>query len=159
MARGRKSVDSEASSSSTGPDLGALQREMMEIAAESEQLRQREQELVKRKADVEKRMTKALKDLGILHVVTPQEVESGRGKRGRRPGKTGRAARAEGAVKKRASGKRYTPEERKNAVEFVSGKVAAGATISSAIDEFNKSYKPRGKMPMNYQSLLRWREE
>lgn len=144
---------STTSESTSTPDLGALHQELLH-------LREQEKALVQRKAEVEKQLRSALKSLGILDMMASRGEDGGEApKRGRKPG---RPAKADGGAavkgKQRAAGPRYTDEERRAAVEFVDNEVNGGATITDALARYNKSSKPRGKTPMNYQSLLRWRQ-
>lgn len=149
MPRGiRKNRTEEVSTT----DLGVLQKEIHLIAEETRQLKEKEKELARRKADVEKNMAKALKELGIMNLVSPRGDSEEKPKRGR-PAK--KAAKPAAASKK--PGKRYTDEERKAAVDFVDKAIKGGSSVSGAIDQYNKQEKPRGKSAMNYQSLLRWR--
>lgn len=153
MPRGIRRNKTENTSST---DLGALQREIQQIAEETKQLKEKEKELAQRKAEVERNMAKALKDLGIFDMFAPRAEDGGakpRGRRGRKP----KSEAGEGSVKAKPGSKRYTPEERQAAVAFVDKSIKSGSTITDAIEQFNKQGKPRGKAPMNYQSLLRWR--
>jgi len=52
--------------------------------------------------------------------------------------------------------KRYSDAEKQAAVQFVQKKKDEGMAIAQAIEEFNKSNKPRGKAPLIYQNYIRW---
>jgi len=137
-----------------GKDLGSLQQELERIAKEEQELRERETQLAKDKAEVEEQLTSTLQALGLLDHLSPRTAKQ---KPGRKP-KADAPAKAKAPAKARAGSKRYSDEEKQAAVAFVQARQQDNATITQAIDEFNKEAKPRGKAKLNYQNYKRWVE-
>lgn len=128
-------------------DLGVLQSKLEALAGEEKSLQAKLQGIEKQRARLQRQVASVLRKLGIGGVVSAS---------GEAPAKKG-AKRGPGRRGQRASGPRYTLEERAAAVKYVEDQVRSGKSIAAAILGYNTQVKPKGKTNLNYQTYHRWR--